>query len=175
MTIKPLQQQQSQHGVLISIADKGVLIIGDAGIGKSSFALELLYQGYQLIADDIVDIKILNEHLYGICPPMLENVLYSRELGLISIPTVFNHAAWQSQHQIDYIIKLQADFITDYSLTKKAQTYLLLGHSLPLLTLSVNSPATLSHRLHCWLSMQSLRASTDRDFKHRQQLLMASS
>ena len=175
MTTNTPQLQQSQQGVFMSVANKGVFIIGEAGIGKSSFALELLYQGHQLIADDIVDIKILKNQLYGYCPSMLENVLHSRELGLISIPTVFSHTAWKSHHQIDYIVKLQTDFIADYSLMKKSQTYTLLGQTLPLLTLTVNSPTTLTHRLLCWLSMQSVQASTDRELKHRQQLIMASS
>jgi len=175
MTLNTLQQQHSQHGVLMSVDDQGILIIGEAGVGKSSFALELLYQGYQLIADDVVDLHIIDDQLYGRCPPLLENLLHSRELGLISIPTVFDHSAWQAQHKIDYIVKLQTTFSTDHSLIKKTPTFSLLGHALPLLTLTVQSPATLTHRLLCWLSIQSSQASTGTEFKQRQQLVMASS
>lgn len=175
MTIKQSPQQYSQHGVLMSVAGKGILIVGDAGVGKSSFALELLYHGHQLIADDIVDIHIIDHQLCGRCPPMLENILYSRELGLISIPTVFSPSAWQSQHQIDYVVKLQTDYINDYSLSKETPSYSVLDTSLPLLNLTINSPATLTHRLHCWLSMQAVKITTDDEFKHRQHLAMVSS
>jgi len=45
------------HGVLIKVSGLGVLIRGDAGIGKSECALELIKRGHILVADDVVNTK----------------------------------------------------------------------------------------------------------------------
>ena len=45
------------HGVLVDVYGLGVLIQGEAGIGKSECALELLKRGNILVADDIVQIQ----------------------------------------------------------------------------------------------------------------------
>ena len=56
--MKSAKSTKSHHGVLINIFNKGVLLTGHAGIGKSSLALELIGAGHQLIADDIVDFHL---------------------------------------------------------------------------------------------------------------------
>jgi hypothetical protein len=45
------------HGVLVNVFSLGTLILGDAGIGKSECALELVYRGHRLVADDLVVIR----------------------------------------------------------------------------------------------------------------------
>ena len=47
----------SQHGVLINLLNKGVLITGRSGLGKSECAVELLNKGAFLVADDVVLIE----------------------------------------------------------------------------------------------------------------------
>jgi len=168
------QRQQNHHGVLISINNKGVLIIGDAGIGKSSLALELLYQGHQLIADDSIEISNINNQLIGKCPPLLEHILHTRELGLISISHVFGDKAWQAQHTIDYVLKLQAEVKNELGLNLLDKQYTLLNKKLPLLTLSIHNPTSLIHRLLCWISMQSEQHLVAQEFTHRQHAMMAS-
>ncbi|KAI3472642.1 hypothetical protein Pfo_031335 [Paulownia fortunei] len=52
-----LAPRENVHGVLIDVHGLGVLITGDAGIGKTESALELIQQGKaRLVADDRVDI-----------------------------------------------------------------------------------------------------------------------
>ena len=50
------------HGVLVDVFSLGTLILGDAGIGKSECALELVYRGHRLVADDIVVIRRTHAH-----------------------------------------------------------------------------------------------------------------
>lgn len=50
----------SQHGVLVDVYGMGTLIIGDSGIGKSETALELIKRGHRLVADDRVDLFMLD-------------------------------------------------------------------------------------------------------------------
>ncbi|MCF8193256.1 MAG: HPr kinase/phosphorylase, partial [Candidatus Methylopumilus sp.] len=45
----------SLHGVFMEVQGFGALIKGEAAIGKSELALELISRGHRIIADDIVD------------------------------------------------------------------------------------------------------------------------
>ncbi len=47
------------HGVLLDVNGSGVLIIGKSGVGKSEAALDLIAKGHRLVADDVVDIKLI--------------------------------------------------------------------------------------------------------------------
>ena len=166
--------QPNQHGVLVSIANKGVLIIGEAGIGKSSLAIELLYQGHQLIADDSIEITKINQTLIGQCPPLLKELLHSRELGIISIPRIFGNTAWQQQHSIDYVVMLKSVPPTEVNFSQSNQQYTISNIQLPLLILNTHNPASLSHRLFCWLDMQTHQRQTETELIDRQQKIMAS-
>lgn len=152
MAYKPIE---NHHGVLVNISGNGVLIIGDAGVGKSSLALELLYQGHPLIADDYVEFSKSSHKIIGTCPKLLENILHTRELGLITISEVFVHQAWQLSHSVDYVISLTEHYANhEVQLTPEKSDYSILGVQLPLLHLSTHNPASLIHRIDCWLSMQ---------------------
>lgn len=163
-----------QHGVLTAIKGKGLLITGAAGTGKSSLALELLSMGFQLIADDSIKIASINNRIIGSCPPLLERILHTRELGLISIPKVFGDQAWLSQHTIDYVVELQIQVNKDPDLTNKNEQFTILDKKLPFITLSTSSPASLSNRILCWLAMQAEQELIQNDFIYRQQQMMTS-
>jgi len=166
-------QLESLHGVLMRINGYGVFIMGPAGIGKSSLALELISQGHQLIADDVVEISKQGSSVIGHCPPMLEGLLHTRELGLISIPTVFGQDAWQKQQRIDLVISLQSSSKSEIELSIKDNTVPLLDQCFPHLTLSIHNPASLVHRIQCWLCMQTNQHSPDNELKQRQQAIMS--
>jgi len=167
-------QNKTCHGVLVAIANKGILITGAAGVGKSSLALELLYLGHTLIADDHVEVQSIDDKLIGQCPSLLHNILHTRELGLISIPLVFGPAAWKQKHAINYVVNLQTESTTEISLGIHRQTHSLLGKDLPLLKLNTQNPASLVHRILCWISMLSNQHATENEFKQRQAVMMAS-
>jgi len=166
-------QLESRHGVLMRINDYGVLIIGPAGSGKSSLALELLSQGHQLIADDVVEFSKHQNTIIGHCPPMLEGLLHTRELGLISVPTVFGQNAWQRQQTVDFVIALQSAFKPNIELTIEEKRYALLDQTLPLLTLSPHNPASLVHRIQCWITMHSKTHQPEKELHNRQQNSMS--
>jgi HPr kinase/phosphorylase len=140
---------------MMNVAGYGILIIGSPAIGKSSLALELLSQNHQLIADDVVDFCYANNIVRGHCPSMLSGLLHTRELGLISVRNVFGNEAWQSQYQLDYVIKLTQQFDSNINLVLEKRSYTVLNHAFPLLILSLATAASLSTRLLCWLNMQA--------------------
>lgn len=164
---------ESHHGVFMSVKGYGVLIIGPSAIGKSSFALELLSQNYQLIADDVVDFNTANDIIIGHCPSLLTGLLHTRELGLISVAMVFGDKACQSHSQVDYVIELTQELDSTINLMLEKKTYVILNKPFPLLTLSVTAPVSLTTRLLCWLSMQVNSNLVENELQHRQNSLMS--
>jgi len=72
------------HGSCASRSAEGVLIVGPPGAGKSDLLLRLLARGFQLVADDRVEI------LDGIArpAPALAGLLEVRGLGIVRLPHV---------------------------------------------------------------------------------------
>jgi len=157
----------------MNVTGYGVLIIGSPAIGKSSLALELLSQNHQLIADDVVDFCYSNNIVSGHCPSMLSGLLHTRELGLISVRTVFGNKAWQSQYKLDYVIELTQHFDSNINLVLEKRFYTVLNQAFPLLTLSLSTPASLSSRLLCWLNMQANPCPAENALKQHQYTLMS--
>ena len=72
------------HGVFVDIKGKGVLIIGNSGVGKSEVALDLISKGHKLIADDSVAFYKSNQNtLIGQPPSLLKNLMEVRGLALL--------------------------------------------------------------------------------------------
>jgi len=167
------ERVESHHGVLMNVAGHGILIIGLPAIGKSSLALELLSQSYQLIADDVVDFSCSNNIVSGHCPPMSSGLLHTRELGLISVISVFGNEAWQSHYQLDYVIELTQQYDSKIELVLQKRSYNVLNQPFPLLTLSLTTPVSLSTRLLCWLNMQENPYPVENELKQLQNTLMS--
>ena len=72
------------HGSCASRAGDGVLLIGPPGAGKSDLLLRLLARGFELVADDRVDV------VDGIArpSPALAGLLEVRGLGIVRLPHV---------------------------------------------------------------------------------------
>lgn len=77
-----MHSQQRMHGSCVSRDGSGVLVVGPPGVGKSDLVLRLLSRGFELVADDQVDIAD------GIasCPPALAGLLEARGLGIVRLP-----------------------------------------------------------------------------------------
>jgi len=85
-----LAPRATLHGVFLDILGMGVLLTGDSGLGKSELGLELISRGHGLVADDAVDfVRLGPDFVEGRCPPLLQNLLEVRGLGLLDIKTIF--------------------------------------------------------------------------------------
>jgi HPr kinase/phosphorylase len=95
------------HGVLLDVFSLGTLIVGDAGIGKSECALELVYRGHRLVADDLVVIARTHNHgLRGCAHPLLQNFLELRGVGIIDVRKHFGMTATSASVAVSLVIEL---------------------------------------------------------------------
>ena len=96
------------HGVFMEVMGVGVLLTGDAGIGKSELALELVTRGHRLIADDAPTFsRIAPDILNGTCPPLLNGFLEVRGLGVLNILAMFGDSAIKSNRYLRLILHLE--------------------------------------------------------------------
>lgn len=103
-----LAERLSQHGVLVDIYGMGVLIIGDSGIGKSETALELIQRGHRLIADDRVELYMLDERrIIGEPPEILRHLIEIRGIGVIDVVNLFGVGSIRQKKKVDLVINLE--------------------------------------------------------------------
>jgi HPr kinase/phosphorylase len=77
-----MDSQRRMHGSCVSKDGDAVLVVGPPGSGKSDLALRLLSRGFELVADDQVDIA----DGIATCPAELEGLLEVRGLGIVRLP-----------------------------------------------------------------------------------------
>jgi len=104
---KRLAQQITMHGVFMDVLGVGVLITGDSGLGKSELGLELISRSHGLVADDAVEFsRIAPNMIEGRCPPLLQNLLEVRGLGLLDIRAIFGETAVRRKMRLKLIVHL---------------------------------------------------------------------
>ena len=131
-----LAEATSIHGVFLEVLGTGVLIKGDAGVGKSELALELITRGHRLVADDVVELKhVAPETLEGNCPPMIRDFLEVRGLGILNIRYLFGETAVKLQKNLKLIVELvQTQDVSEAGLNRLdmvASTETILGVGIP--------------------------------------------
>ncbi len=104
---KRLAPRTTVHGVFLDVLGLGVLIMGDSGLGKSELALELISRGHGLVADDAVELsRTAPGIIEGHCPPLLQNLLEVRGLGLLDIRTIFGETSVRRKMRLKLIVQL---------------------------------------------------------------------
>jgi HPr kinase/phosphorylase len=97
----------TRHGVFMDILGLGVLLTGESGLGKSELGLELVSRGHGLVADDAVDIfRTSQTALEGRCPPLLQNLLEVRGIGLLDIKAIFGETAVRRKMRLKLVVHL---------------------------------------------------------------------
>ncbi|WP_124058233.1 HPr(Ser) kinase/phosphatase [Vaginisenegalia massiliensis] len=105
-----LAERLSKHGVFVEVFGMGVLLVGASGVGKSETALELIQRGHRLVADDRVELFMLDElTLMGEAPDILQNLLEIRGLGIIDVMSLYGVAAIRRDKKLEVIIELVID------------------------------------------------------------------
>ncbi len=136
------------HGCLVAIDGVGVLIVGDAGVGKTSVCLELERVGHNFIADDAVLLRTICNDLIGSAPVETAGSIAIRGVGVVKrLPR-----GPELLTSVDLIVELVADDETKLELpTNEMLT------SIPRIRFNANgSTAKL---------IESFAIETDRDLK----------
>ncbi|MBS0290141.1 MAG: hypothetical protein JSS07_08930 [Proteobacteria bacterium] len=126
------------HGVFLAIFDKGVLLQGPSGSGKSECALTLLDRKHQLICDDAPLFIKKENHLIGSSPANLQNLLEVRGLGIIDVKKLFGINAIQQSMRLELIIEfVKSDTPFERTIDLKLTNKNMLDIPIPLLKLPV--------------------------------------
>lgn len=139
------------HGDLLDIFAIGVLLQGESGLGKSECALELIYRGHRLVADDVVEVfRIRQDQLIGQAPEKGRGVMEVRGLGIINIDQLFGAAAIRDWKPIDLVIQLVPEETLPVERLGLDQQFTeILGVRRPLLQVPVAAGRSLSLLVEC--------------------------
>ncbi len=98
----------SLHGTLVEVYGIGVLLIGKSGVGKSECALELVERNHRLVADDIVEVKKIDESiLMGSGSEIIRHHLEIRGLGIINVKDLYGIGAVRKRKRIELVVLLE--------------------------------------------------------------------
>lgn len=75
---------QVVHATCVAFGDRGMLILGPSGSGKSALALQLMALGAALVADDRVLLADAGDALLATAPPGLPPLIEARGIGLLN-------------------------------------------------------------------------------------------
>lgn len=110
-----LAESEIIHGVLMDVHGTGVLITGAASVGKSELALELISRAHILVADDAPEFRrIAPGTIEGRCPPLIQDFLEVRGLGVLNIARMYGDAHTRTRKILRFIINLQQVKTSDF-------------------------------------------------------------
>lgn len=96
----------AHHGIAFEIFDRGVVIIGKSGIGKSELGLELIDRGHRLICDDLVAGELVDNKVI-ISPPQEFGVGFMEIRGIGFIDLARFYGAHNISHAQELFIVIQ--------------------------------------------------------------------
>jgi HPr kinase/phosphorylase len=74
------------HASCVALGDKGVLLLGASGAGKSDLTLRLIDQGAKLVSDDRTILFLAKGALHARAPASIKGLLEVRGLGIVKLP-----------------------------------------------------------------------------------------
>lgn len=75
---------ETLHATCVAVAERGVLILGPSGSGKSALALRLISLGALLVSDDLTRVEARDGRLWASCPnPDLAGLIEARGVGVL--------------------------------------------------------------------------------------------
>src|SRR4051812_39369669 len=85
-----MTKESNIHASCVAIGNKGVLLLGKSGSGKSDLALRLIDDGARLVSDDRTILFIAKGVLRARAPASIKGLLEVRGLGIIQLPVRTN-------------------------------------------------------------------------------------
>ena len=95
------------HATLVDVNGIGLLFTGRSAVGKSEVGLDLVERGHRLVADDTVNItRKAQGILVGQSPPMLQDHMEIRGIGIINVKRMFGVRGTRRQKRVEVIVDL---------------------------------------------------------------------
>ena len=92
------------HATSVCLKNKGILILGKSGAGKSDLALRLIEeQKAMLVADDITELSVKKGEIYASCPENIRGKIEVRGVGIVQKP-------YEENIKISLVVELVNDF-----------------------------------------------------------------
>lgn len=134
-----LAEEMTIHAGLMEVFGAGVLIKGRSAVGKSETALDLITRGHRLVADDVVDLKRVDNVLHGSCPENIRHFMEIRGIGILDIRRLYGVGSVKIETTIDIVIELEDwDDNKEYDRLGLEEDYdTILGVKVPKLTVPV--------------------------------------
>lgn len=80
-----MSQTETLHATCVALdRDRGLLVLGPSGSGKSALGLQLMAMGAHLIADDQTTLTVTDAGLVASCPSPIAGVIEARGIGLLT-------------------------------------------------------------------------------------------
>ena len=149
------------HGVLVSVFDTGVLILGESGTGKSECALDLIRSGHTLVADDVVEIFETADGLAGRAPLNTIGLIAIRGLGIVNAGAVFGENVIRKESKIALCVEFTRDEETYTSKTGELH-HDVNGYRLPKFVIPVRERRNLATLLETVVRLQTSKAKACR-------------
>ena len=135
------------HGTFLKVFHTGVLILGEANMGKSTLAWQLLQRGHKFIADDLVKItKQYESELIGSSPSSAK-LLHIKPWTIVSVKEIFGNLALMDNKKIDVVLRLT-------NKVDKKKYWQFMGIILPLLTIDVFQQSNITSYVEMLILLQ---------------------
>lgn len=95
------------HAGLMEVFGAGVLIRGKSAVGKSETGLDLVIRGHRLVADDVVNIRRIDNRLIGSAPENIRHYMEIRGLGILDIRRLYGVGSVKEDADIELVIDLE--------------------------------------------------------------------
>jgi HPr kinase/phosphorylase len=96
------------QGTMLEIMGIGVLLQGQAGIGKSETALSLIGRGYSLVADDVTEMVRNGGRVMAFAHELTRYHMEIRGVGIVHVPSLFGVSAIRRDAMLDIVINLHS-------------------------------------------------------------------
>lgn len=116
------------HATCVAFDNRGVLLRGHSGAGKSDLALRLIESGANLVSDDQVVITARKNRLVASPPSALEGMLEVRGVGICQYP-------FQAESDLCFVVDLDQKTLPERLPDLCRQKTMILGVNIPLFLL----------------------------------------
>lgn len=122
------------HASCVDYENKGILLLGASGSGKSGLCLELILNyNAALVADDRVEVEPKAGEIYASSPENIKGLLEVRNVGILHLPS-------KEKSRINVVVKLEPASVSLERLPEP-ETYSLENVNIPMLHFNENDSA----------------------------------